>query len=44
MAVTYTTQISDVDYKALCYVTDNPSQYVDDNVTKAVPLFLKYSS
>jgi uncharacterized phage protein gp47/JayE len=36
MAVTYTTQISDVDYKALCYVTDNPSQYVDDNVTEYI--------
>jgi len=36
MAVTYTTQISDVDYKVLCYVAKDPSQYVDDNVTEFI--------
>lgn len=36
MAYTYTFQINDTDYKALCYVTDNPSQYVDDHITQYV--------
>jgi hypothetical protein len=33
MAHSFTVQISDADYKALCYVTDNPNQYCDDKVT-----------
>jgi hypothetical protein len=36
MAVQYTVQISDADYRALCFVTDNPNQYVDDHVTVAI--------
>ena len=33
MAHSFTVQISDADYRALCYVTDNPNQYCDDKVT-----------
>lgn len=36
MAYTYTFQIADTDYKALCYVTENPSVYVDDHITDYV--------
>ena len=30
MAVQYTVQISDADYRALCFVTENPNAYVDE--------------
>ena len=33
MAVTYSVQISDADYRALCWKTANPNQYIDDRVT-----------
>lgn len=33
MAVTYTVQISDADFRALCWKAENPHQYVDDRVT-----------
>lgn len=36
MAVQYTVQISDADYRALCFVTDNPNAYVDAHVTEYV--------
>lgn len=36
MAVQYTVQISDADYKALCYVTSNPNTYVDEHVTEYI--------
>jgi hypothetical protein len=36
MAVQYTVQISDADYKALCYVTENPNAYVDEHVTEFI--------
>lgn len=36
MAVQYTVQISDADYKALCYLAENPNTYVDDNVTEYI--------
>ena len=36
MAVQYTVQISDADYKALCYVTENPNTYVDEHVTEYI--------
>jgi len=36
MPHTFTVQISDADYKALCYVTDNPNQYCDDKVTEFI--------
>ena len=36
MAVQYTVQISDADYKALCYVADNPNTYIDEHVTEYI--------
>lgn len=33
MAVTYTVQVSDADYKALAYVAEDINQYVDDTIT-----------
>lgn len=36
MPHTFTVQLSDADYKALCYVTDNPNQYCDDKVTEFI--------
>jgi hypothetical protein len=36
MTVQYTVQISDADYKALCYVTENPNTYVDEHVTEYI--------
>ena len=36
MAVQYTVQISDADYKALCYVADNPNVYIDEHVTEYI--------
>ena len=36
MAVQYTVQISDADFKALCFKAENPHQYVDDHVTEYV--------
>jgi len=36
MAVQYTVQISDADYKALCFVTENPNVYVDEHVTEYI--------
>lgn len=36
MAVQYTVQISDADYKALCYVAENPNAYVDEHVTEYI--------
>lgn len=38
MPHTFTVQISDADWKALCYVTENPSKYCDDNVTEYISL------
>lgn len=38
MPTTYSVQISDVDYKALCYVAENPHQYCDDKVTEYIHL------
>ena len=28
----YTVQLNDADYKALCYVAENPNVYVDEHV------------
>lgn len=36
MPVTYTVQISDADYKALCYKAENPNTYVDEHVTEYI--------
>jgi len=36
MPVTYTVQITDADYKALCFKTQTPNQYVDDHVTEYI--------
>ena len=36
MPVTYTVQISDADYKALCYKAENPHTYVDEHVTEYI--------
>ena len=36
MAVQYTVQISDADYRALCFVTENPNAYVDEHVTEYI--------
>jgi len=36
MAVQYTVQISDADYKALCYVAQNPNTYIDEHVTEYI--------
>ncbi len=41
MPTTYSVQISDVDYKALCYVAANPHQYCDDKVTEYIHLMKK---
>jgi hypothetical protein len=41
MPTTYSVQISDVDYKALCYVAENPHQYCDDKVTEYIQLMKK---
>jgi hypothetical protein len=36
MAVQYTVQISDADFRALCFKAENPHQYVDDHVTEYI--------
>lgn len=36
MTVQYTVQISDADYKALCYVAENPNTYIDEHVTEYI--------
>lgn len=36
MAKQYTVQISDADYKALCFVAENPNVYVDEHVTEFI--------
>ena len=36
MTVQYTVQISDADYRALCYVTENPNTYIDEHVTEFI--------
>ena len=36
MSVQYTVQISDADYKALCYLAENPNAYVDEHVTEFI--------
>lgn len=36
MSVQYTVQISDADYKALCFVATNPNTYVDEHVTEYI--------
>jgi|TARA_R110000803_G_scaffold52619_3_gene108271 hypothetical protein len=36
MTVLYTVEISDVDYRSLCYVTDRPNEYVDEHVTEYI--------
>lgn len=36
MSVNFTVHISDEDYKALRYVSDNPDKYVDDTVTRYI--------
>lgn len=38
MAVQYTVQISDADYKALCFHAANPHAYVDEKVTEYITL------
>lgn len=36
MTQQYTVQISDADYKALCYVAENPNVYIDEHVTEYI--------
>lgn len=36
MTVQYTVQMSDADYKALCFVAANPNTYVDEHVTEYI--------